>query len=185
MTKFIPSLTQGKTYELSLIAINQQGNRCDLIYSYVDDDGDEMFLREFTETFVFRMNRTAIWNHGHCVEELHRDVKIRGAYRHYDSLYKRTVLATLALNYNPSTQHYYTVITARKGSGLHYSLPVERPDFWLTDEVFYGLEGLAELDRRHQKALYMANRELEERADVYESGRYQYDMEEILAEHGV
>lgn len=185
MTKYIPSLTQDKTYELSLIAINQRGNRCDLVYSYVDDDGDEMFIREFTETFVYRMSRTAIWNHGNCVEELHRDVKIRGAYSQYESLYKRTIRATLALNFNPSTQHYYTVITVRKGTGLHYSLPIEKPEYWLTDEVYYGLEGLAELDRRHQRALYLANRDLEERAEYYESGRYQYDMEDVMTAHGV
>ena len=182
MTKYVPSLTKGKTYDLSLIAINQHGTRCDLIYSYIDDEGDEMFLREFTETFIHQLQRVAIWNRGNCTELLRRNVKMRGAYRLYTQLHRCCIKAELALNFNGSTGHYYTVITKRIALSDNYRLPETIPSFWLTDEYFYGDAGLAELDYRHQRAMYLATAELEERAEIYESGEFQREPEEAIME---
>lgn len=180
--KFTPTLTKGKIYELSLIGINQKGTRCDLIYSYIDDDGDTMFLREFTETINFTLKRPATWNRGNCHEILTRTFRVRGAYRFYDKLDRVCLRAKLALSLNGATGRYYTVIAERCGLSSNWTMPEETPSYWLTDEYYYGPTGLSMLDARKNQAMYMAEQSLEELADYYESGNYERDMEAVMAE---
>ena len=168
MTKFVPHLTNTKVYELSLVAINQVGPRCDLIYRYTDDDGDEMFIREFTDNYFERVTRLAVDPNGNTTDFV-KDVVTRGCHKRFGSVYRLCVIAELGLNYNPATGHWYTAITQTHGLSTNYTHAETEPTWWLQNEHYYGDSQLRLLDKQYNANYYDAVTELEERVNAYES----------------
>ena len=180
MSKFTPSLTGNKEYSLSLVAINQRGTRCDIIWSYIDDDGDEMFIREFRDNFIRHVRKTAISPKYGYKQNVERVFTVRGCYATFNHVCGLCVRANLGLRLNEYTGRYYTVVTRLiREVPDEFTMCSTRPYFWLTDEAFFGFEELSVLDRQYTATISAANRQLDEEVHFVESGKFDEAMAEV------
>lgn len=180
MSKFTPSLTQNKEYSLSLIAINQHGTRCDIIWSYVDDDGDEMFVREFRDNFIRHVRKTAVSPKYHYKQNVERSYAVRGCYAAFNHIAGLCIRATLGMAHNPSTGRDYTIITKYvREADDEFRMCSNVPYFWLTDEGFFGFQNLQALDNQYVADVANANHMVDEEVMAINSGDYDAAMEEL------
>lgn len=176
MNKFTPSINPDRTYALSLVALNQCGTRCDLIWSYIDDEGDEMFIREFRDNFYKKVRKTAKSPNG-IKYNVERSFVARGAYAMWNHLTGLCVRAKLGMAMNPKTGHEYTVICRFEAqSNGEFMMCSQMPYFWLTEESWYGVEAMQMLDAAYDADYAKANAEVNAEVRYYESGNYDNDM---------
>ena len=177
MSKFTPSLTGNKEYSLSLVAINQHGTRCDIIWSYIDDDGDEMFVREFRDNFRRHVRKTAVSPEYHYKQNVEREYAVRGCYALFNYTCGLCVRANLGLRLNEATGRYYTVITNFiREVPDEFTMCSTNPYFWLTDEAYFGFEALSGLDRQYISMVSSVNKAVDAEVQYIESGEYDEDM---------
>ena len=182
MTKYIPTITEGKSYNLSLVAVNIHDKTCDLIWSYIDDDGDQMFVREFSDDFIERVEEDAVVPRGRVTREQTKncyvDFKAHGAYRNYSYLAGLVISTGLTLMKNKKTMRTYTKLT-----GPQTVLPTSQfkmsdtcPNFWLTGKSYFGPTRISVLDVEYHAAKGNAMAELRDIVDYYESGNFDDEM---------
>ncbi len=183
MSKFTPSLTGNKEYSLSLVAINQHGTRCDIIWSYIDDDGDEMFVREFRDNFRRHVRKTAVSPKYHYKQYVEREYAVRGCYATFNHIAGLCIRATLGMAYNPSTGRDYTIITKYvREADEEFRMCSKVPYFWLTDEGFFGFQNLQALDHQFAADVANANNMVDEEVMVINSGEYDEAMHAVSGE---
>jgi len=170
MNKFTPSLTADHIYTLSLVAINQHGSRCDLIWCYIDDAGDEMFLRQFIDNFQKHVRKTVFVDALDSMKNVERSFYVRGCFQTFNAVARLAIKAKLALVENPNTGRNYTVITSIISQcNNEYTMCARAPYFWLTDEVFYGPASIKQLDDQYVNQLKQAHNEVDKEIEYLQS----------------